>query len=213
MDARAPTFAADIPRRIFQGWWGPKEPAQITAWRETVQMHHPEWEYVYVTDVPPLRNRHIWDAAESLHPANPWQFRADVARYELLHTYGGVWLDCDMEMRAPIDDYMDEPFMGWAVQGRVVNNAVMGFPAEHPALLEIIKRLPRNVARYRPHAITSRKVGPIFITPIIRRYRDVRIYDEEVFYPFRWDNETSPDTGESLFVHHYWNKRSGIYAP
>lgn len=173
----------------------------------------PEWEYRFYEhrfweEGPILRNQDLYDNAERYHAASPWQFRADIARYEILYEQGGVWVDCDFEIHKPLDEYLDRPFAGWAVEGQVANNALLGFPPGHDALAEIIARLPQSVAS-QPRAHASVKSGPKFITPILLKYPDIWIYPEAEFYPIRWNDQHAAP--ERPIVHHYWNLRNGIY--
>ena len=52
--------------------------------------------------MPPLRNQDLFDAAE--HPAQ----RADLARFEILLRFGGVYVDTDFEALAPIQARLED---------------------------------------------------------------------------------------------------------
>lgn len=202
-----------IPKIFHRIWVGPEMPEQLVAYGETWTRHHPDWEFRLWTEssLPPLRNQRVFDAAERIAPRNVGQLRADVARYEILHTFGGVYIDCDLECLRPIDELVDgvECFAGWEVQGVWVNNAILGAAAEHPFLDELIAGLEHNVVAHagkRPNILT----GPQYLTPIYWRHADwVTVYPKTHFYPYLY---SELDRAEDVFpdswaVHHWANRR------
>ena len=154
-----------------------------------------------------LTNQDLFDHARDI-TEHTGQFRADVARYEILHRYGGVYVDCDMRCQKPIDELCDVPvWAAWEKDGWWVNNAIMGARPGHPLFAELIEALPANVAANvgsRPNVLS----GPQFVTPIVAKH-DVVIHPSAMFYPYRWDElerdgEEFPD---AYAVHHWENRR------
>jgi mannosyltransferase OCH1-like enzyme len=184
----------------------------MATWR----VHHPGWEWRLWTEPEVddfgLTNRSLWDGAEAITPEAPHQFRSDVARYEILHRFGGVWVDADFECRRPFDDLLTtRAFAGWEVDARWVNNALIGAVPDHPLLAEAVERLPANVARWRPNVGNTKKSGPQFFTPLARRH-DIRILPSVELYPYLW-NELDR-VGESFprarAIHHWNHRRSRV---
>ena len=68
----------------------------MEKWRH----YHPEWEMRLWTrdNLPPMQNRALYDSRKNTG------HRADILRYELMHQFGGVYADMDMECQKPIDD-------------------------------------------------------------------------------------------------------------
>ena len=189
---------------LHQMWVGPEMPAWIPPLIETWLTLHAHWDYRLWTEPPSLHNQQLWDDAEELSSA-PWQFRSDVARYEILHRFGGVWVDVDMECLRPIDDLVAPAFLGWEVQGRWANNAIMGAEPGHPFLAEAIDHLPRSAMRKGSNAMKS---GPRFITPIAKRHQ-VTIYDQGIFYPYAHNelHRSGEHFPDAYTVHHWHNQR------
>lgn len=193
-------------------------PGHLVAYGETWRSQHPGWDHILWTDdmLPPLRNQRVFDAAERLAPRNIGQLRADVVRYELLEQFGGVWIDCDMECRRPIDPLADvECFAGWESQGVWVNNAILGAEAGHPFIRALVAGVERSVVvnrGKRPNVMT----GPQYLTPIYRLHADeVVIYPKDYFYPYLW---SELDRGDEAFpdawaVHHWGNRRNKVRQP
>lgn len=205
-----------IPRTFHRLWVGPPMPAHLEQYGETWKQHHPGWQHILWTEetLPPLRNQRLYDNAEKIAPNNVGQFRADVARYELLLTHGGVWIDADMQCLQPIDDLIAgvDCFAGWETEARWVNNAILGCTPGHPFLDSLVRGLGANVRRKagaRPNILS----GPQYLTPVYRRHaRQVTVFPQRTFYPYLW-NEL--DRGGDQFphshaVHHWNNRRRGV---
>lgn len=195
-------------------------PDHLKAYGETWERHHPGWEFCLWNEdnLPPLQNQQLFDMAEVIAPNNVGQFRADIARYELLHTRGGVYVDTDMECLQPLDSLIAgvDCFAGWELANRWVNNAVLGSVAGHPFLAALVDGLEANVRRKRgarPNVLS----GPGYVTPMYRRFaKQVTVFKQRTFYPYGFadvgtDREKGPFP-DSYACHHWENTRSGSRA-
>lgn len=204
-----------IPRVFHSVWVGDPMPVHLEAYLATWVKVNPGWEHRIwrEDDLGWLTNQALFDNAE-WHTARVGQFRADVARYEILHRFGGVYVDCDFEARRPIGDLLVDVdcFAAWETEGVWINNAILGAAPGHPLFAELIRRLPGNVARRSgkpPNVVT----GPQFLTPIARRHK-ITVFPAETFYPYLWNelergDEEFPD---AYAVHHWENRRSRLRA-
>lgn len=200
-----------IPRQFHSIWVGSPMPDHLAEYVASWRRVHPGWTHTIwsADDLTWLANQELFDDAEQ-HTASVGQFRADIARYEILHRYGGVYVDCDFEALRPIDELIADVdcFAAWETDGQWVNNAILGAVPGHPFLAELIRALPANVVRaagQRPNVMT----GPQFVTPIARRHK-VELFPAAMFYPYLF-NEL--DRGREVFpdayaVHHWHNARS-----
>lgn len=206
-----------IPRTLHQVWVGGPMPDVFAEWRAQWIAMHPTWEHVLWTDenMPPLRNAETYAAAERLVGRYAGQLRSDIARYEILHAHGGVYVDTDCEPRRPLDELLGaQVFVGWEVPGVWANNAVIGAVPAHPFLEALIDRLPASVERNkgkRPNAMT----GPRFLTPIAAEHDDVSVYPRDYFYPYGHDelDRAGESFPTSFCVHHWQNTRTRRKAP
>jgi mannosyltransferase OCH1-like enzyme len=207
-----------LPRVFHQIWVGDGPvPERFDAYRESWGRLHPDWEIRLWRDgdLPKLRNRALFDQAKRFVPAaNVGQFRADVARYELLWRFGGVYVDVDFEALKPIDDLLGGVgcFAAWEVQDRWVNNAVMGAMPGHPFVWRLIDKLTESVVR-RPGQTPNLLSGPHYLTRLYRRHpQGVTVFDQRLFYPYLYSDLDTPKSeppwpDDAYAVHHWSNQR------
>lgn len=202
-----------IPRILHHIWVGPAMPQRLSPYVDSWRTLHPEWEHRFHTGFDGLQNQALYDNAEAITP-HVGQLRSDLARYELLYRHGGVYVDCDLEALRPIDDLLDAPcFAGWEMDGRWVNNAIIGAEPGHPLMRALIEQAPRSIHRHRgkrPNIMT----GPHLLTPLARNRGDVVIHPQDAFYPYSFAelDRQGGDYGDAYACHHWDNtrKRKGL---
>lgn len=90
-----------IPKIIHHIWLGSPLPEKCRILRETWIKNHPDWKFVLWTDAEiaqfGLENKDIYDASSN------WGEKSDIARYEIVHRYGGLYVDTDYESVKPMD--------------------------------------------------------------------------------------------------------------
>lgn len=189
---------------------------------------------IFIDDPIPPKFEEFWDGFQRLHPT--WQFmtlasprlmwmrpfvhdifdrctthagRSDVLRYEVLFQFGGVYVDTDVECLRPFDDLVntDKPFAGWE-DHRMICPTVLGSPMHHPALGDLLNRLPswfdEHGGEAGPPNLTT---GPHLLTAMWAERTDVTLYPPVTLYPVHWSEKWrlgGPYPKESYAVHH-WN--------
>ena len=188
-----------IPHTFHSIWVGDPMPDHLAAYVASWVDVNPGWTHRIwgEADLDWLTNQSLFDEAEK-HTTSVGQFRSDIARYEILHRFGGVYVDCDFEALAPIAGLIADAdcFAAWETDGTWINNAIMGATPGHPLLLELIAKLPDNVRRNRgkrPNILT----GPQLLTPLMRSREDVTIFPSSMFFPYRWDELGTGTTSRS----------------
>lgn len=209
LGARPPVM---IPRILHTMWVGSPLPLHLAAMMGTWKTLHPDWEYRYWTNrnMIPLVNQELWDTAADITPQAPEQFQSDVARYEILHQFGGVWVDADFVCQKPLDPLMNAgPFAGRETR-RWLNNALIGVPAEHPLMTELIVKLRTNVERHIKSQGNTVKSGPQYFTPIARRHR-ITEYPQRFFYPYAWNElDRGAEDFPDAYAVHTWNHQRHV---
>lgn len=137
-----------IPHTLHQIWYqgGDKLPLKYRRYRTTWQQHHPDWT-CRLWDAESLR-AHIAQHQAWLLPiydAFPHDIqRIDCARYCVLATLGGVYVDVDIECLRPIDELLaGRELLLSDTQG--YNNALIGSAPHHPLWETVFRYLEDEV--------------------------------------------------------------------
>ena len=118
-----------IPKIIHQIWLGSPVPQQFNKYINSWKNNHPDWEYRLWADDDivafGLYNQEMYDEAEN------YGEKSDIARYEILERFGGVYVDIDFECLQPLDalHHMYDFYIGiQPLDTRYVqvNNALIG---------------------------------------------------------------------------------------
>ena len=193
-------------------------PAEFEAFGETWERHHPGWEMKLWrdSDLPPLRNREQFDRATSVVE------KSDIARYELLFRFGGIYADTDFECLRPFDDLLAgvEGFIG-TEDGTYLSIGLIGAVPDHPLLRAIVDAIPTSVADNRGGP-PNQTTGPLLVTRLVDADPNLRtrlhVFAPEFFYPYLYNEryrrrEKFPN---SYAVHHWagnWLAAGGSDVP
>ena len=173
---------------------------------------HPGWEHVTWTmsNLPPLINKELfWQSENTGH-------RSDVLRLELMHRFGGVYVDLDMLPQKPLDPLLDcEGFLGQIPPSprdicvQRVETAVIGSVPNNPFIARLVEDLPQWAAKHR-HLNTSCRTGPQYVQKQIDSWQGplpMTLLPATHFYPYLWTEmlqrwlEPFPN---SYAIHRWW---------
>jgi inositol phosphorylceramide mannosyltransferase catalytic subunit len=184
-----------IPRIIHHVWAGDDPmPDEFARYRAAWQALHPSWEHRLwgPADLEqfPMVARDVYEEAERHAPRDALRFRSDVARLEILHVHGGVYVDTDIEPLRPIDALVPPGRTAFVARSpnapaTVLTNAIMGAVPGHPWLRECIATLPDAVRQFAGRHI-ARMVGPWHITRAWERLGCplyVTVLEPRLFFP------------------------------
>lgn len=152
-------------KRIHQIWLegAPKE--EYLQYIESVKRFNPSWEYCLWTEETLPKDFVYRQVKRSIG-------RADIARFEVVERFGGVYLDCDIECFASIDSlFKVGSLFTLGVSGGPEIALVGAAEKNHPFFIEYKRGL--NLER-----IENMKLSPLsttgnnYIAPILRKYND-----------------------------------------
>lgn len=190
---------------------------QFRAFGESWLRHNPGWELWEWgdSDLGWLENRDLYDQAADLCPERyVRRFQSNLARYEIIHEFGGVYVDADFEAMAPIEPLIEglEAFSAEERPG-VVNNGLIGGVPSHPFWRKVIDAAPARVAEKRGER-SPVSCGPWLVTKIYNENPDLlSLLPAEKIYPYHWTELDAdgrpPALPEGAVAHHLWNALRG----
>ena len=192
-----------LPKIVHQIWIGPNKRPDV--WMDSVRLFCVEYGYEYrlwqerEIDAlsPELRNKDRYDSA--------LQFcgKADIVRYDILHRFGGIYIDADSVVinSAGLDALISsfDGDLGCSVEPNtnMLANGVMLAPQGSDFLAECLDSIPsRNMDEPAWKA-----TGPQFVTDIYGAGKDqfrVVTYPPHVFYPLRWHGIQTTDLHKKM---------------
>ncbi len=172
-------------------------------WR-SMQRLHPGWEMMTWREpldpaAFPLTSG-LWDQCES------GAQKADIVRLELLVTYGGIYVDADVEGLRPFTSLLGAgAFAGWE-DNTTIPNAVMGCEPGHPAFVEMLSVASAKLAAGKP----TWHIGPGTTTPVLQKRDDVLLLPPGSLYPYHYlemrrRRENFRVTEPWAFCVHHWH--------
>lgn len=155
-----------------------------------------------------------------------WPFIADVQRLYALYMYGGIYLDSDVELVKPLDEFLTNGgFIGFEGE-KSLSTGVIGCEKGHPwikRLLEYYNDLPfinADGSLYNiSNAVTTSEISKqeFGFDPTQKNQvfgGNIRVYPQAVFSPkslYTWKIET---TGDTHAIHHFacsWISKKDIW--
>jgi mannosyltransferase OCH1-like enzyme len=172
-------------------WVGPKKPPLelMQTWKD----NHPDWEYMFWNE--DSIKEHFPDG---LH--NQWQYdnmpewngKCDIARWEIVHKFGGFFMDADSLSARPIDEEMleNDSFSCYENEHLRQNLIAAGYFAatkENELCKILIDKLHKKTGfQLWEGGVTAWKtVGPVFLTETVfqHQYNNITIYPSHYFIP------------------------------
>ena len=204
-----------IPKILHYVWVGGPLPAYQQSFIDTWHETNPGYEIMAWNDdnvdfsEPMIRNA---------YDNRKWATVADIVRLMAVARHGGIYLDTDVKLLAPLDRVLvHECFYAFQQKERFsewIGNAVFGAEPGHPFILEALARLLKmkrpifgieHPPSYGPRHITTMLMerGLSKYSPDGVQVGDVFIYPTPVFYPYHWKERPSDDMikPETLGVH------------
>ena len=146
---------------------------------------------------------------------------ADIMRLEILHKYGGIFVDADSVCVESIDESLLEntafaAFENESMRPGLVANGTMGFVAGHPLLRDMIAEIASGVLdRAIPVMRAWQVLGPSLLTRFVETglYTDMTVYPSHLFMPAHFESASKKYMGHrKVYAYQYWCTSNQSYA-
>ena len=210
---------AKIPKIIHQIRIGPKKPPLdlIATW----QSMNPTWQHMLWND--DLIQQHYPKGFKNqrlIDEITEWAGKADIMRYEILHDFGGFYIDADSICINALDEFFIESdcFAGFEneqARGNLVANGYIG-AVKGCELMKILSEeisKKQHVSQEKTGKMAWQTVGPLFFTETIIKYSyPIDIYPSYVFIPEHYSGLKYSGNGKS-YAHQLWGSTKELTDP
>ena len=188
-----------IPKVIHYCWLSGEpfpdvESRCVESWRRML----PDYEFV-LWDMERIKEIHS-EWIDSAIAQKKWAFAADYVRLYALYNYGGIYLDCDVEVLKPFDDLLNrQMFVGRESARPVIEAAVMGSETKMPWL-------KNSLDFYAGRSFDILKINtPEVAIPFILKdfVNEESVMDAEYFSPLNNLTGKCQITPNTYCIHHF----------
>ena len=186
-----------IPKIIHQIWIGPqKVPWKwINSFRNDFRRKYPGWKY-YLWTNKRVKTFNIQNQKEYNYEKS-YAGKADILRYELLHKFGGIYIDADSHwLGLDLEDLIRQTNHTGVFVGNECKdcrdslaNGVMGSSANNPITKYLIETLHRNYFECNNDKKNRKKAylttGPFLIDQVLFQFK-ITVFPYYYFYPIYW---------------------------
>lgn len=200
-----------IIRAIHQIWIGPK-PAPLSLMRSWRDMN-PSYEYI-LWDSDRVRSANFYNARQ-IAAQREWCGKADIIRYEVLHRYGGIYVDADSICVRPLsDDFLvHDSFAGYEneiARPGLIATGTVGASKGNELMRMLVDEISRLDMRY---GSAWRTVGPQLMTRMVIQsgYTGLHVYPSFYFLPEHYTGLTYSGPGP-VFARQKWGSTNNSYG-
>lgn len=224
-----------IPLIVHQIWLGPRIPKHLISMIGVWQQLPAPWQYKLWTEKEiealELTNYDLYAKADN------YAEKSDIVRYEILLRYGGVYVDCDVDLIRPEElqkMHMNYDFYAGLEQLSdqrtfSIGNSIIGCVPNHPVIHHMVKEMKawndmahayyvqekesgRHIEKWEP---TCLRTGPGYLSAMFYTYglgdthfKNI-IFPPDTFYPYDFTQD-KPDIVARHGYEGSWLKRGFI---
>ena len=202
-----------IPKVIHYCWFG-GNPLPELAFKciESWKKYCPEYEIREWNES--NYDLNCCDYVREAYEAKKWAFVSDVARLDIIYQYGGIYLDTDVELLKPLDDFLTLPaFFGTESTGQL--NTGLGFGAQPGnETVKAMREMYRDIhfiqedQSYDLTACPVRNTEPLraqgyAASDVIWKTGDAAVFPPQYFSPIDSRTGLLKVSEETCSIHHY----------
>ena len=209
---------ASVPRIVHQIWIGGAMPERNRAIASSWRSLNPGFEY-RLWEEAAILGLGNFEARGAYHRARSVGAKSDIARYEILRRFGGLYVDTDFECLKPFAELTDSCEL---ILGNLYNekpelpNGLIGVRPGHWLMSLLCARTAKARAVIKPMAVLE-ATGPYLLTrSVIENFPSLGDYDvvfpSDYFYPLHnYQRHLAPSEAKAKYVTdrtyaiHYWD--------
>ena len=166
-----------IPKIIFQTWKTKEIPEHWKPSVASIKKYMPSWQYVLMTDE---NNRDFvkdyFPDFLSFYDAFPYNIqRCDSVRYLLLYSFGGLYMDLDIELMKPLDDLFTNDSEVFLINSTnitsVITNSFMASKKGSKLWLDVLAAMKEPVSAWASmtkHTLVLSSTGPNLLNRVAK---------------------------------------------
>lgn len=143
-----------------------------------------------------------------------WAFAADVVRFYTVYNYGGIYLDVDVELLKPIDEFLDTGmFIGFESEHFINSGQGFGAIPKHPLVKKMLD-FYMDLPFIKSDGTLNTTPSPHYTSKIMndegfelnntrQRIGDVDLYPSDYFCPKDWLTLEMNVTQNTHSIHHF----------
>lgn len=166
-----------IPKLIMQTWKTTDLPEKWKPTQISISKYMPDWNYVLMTD--DMNRSFIQKHFPDFLPyfdAFPYPIQqADAIRYAWLYINGGLYLDCDFELLAELDELFIEDYDLFLLASSntpdIITNGFIAAKPGNKIFLDMIEEMkkPPGLSSIERHLLVMNTTGPLAFNRVIKR--------------------------------------------
>ena len=167
----------NIPKIIMQTWKTENLPDKWKSSQESIKKYMKDWEYVLMTDEMNEKfiKKHFPDFLKYFKNFKFGIQRADAIRYCWLYVNGGLYIDCDFELLAPLDQLFikdSDLYLGVSSNNKsIITNGFIACKPKQKCWLLMIEQMKKPLPfyyKFLKNVEVMYSTGPMLLNKVIR---------------------------------------------
>lgn len=196
-----------IPKIIHYCWFGGEELSDtaikcINSWRK----YCPNYEIKMWNE--DNFNIEEYEYTKSAYYAKKFAFVSDFARYYIIEKYGGIYMDVDVELIKPLDDFLQYPlFLARQDDGQINPGLIIGGVKNHEFLIESINyykshefNIKENIVTITTNLLKKRNFSS---NDILEEKENIKVFSSEYFCPISYLTGELRISEKTISIHHF----------
>lgn len=202
-----------IPKIIHYVWVGNKKlPPEVKRMIDTWRTYCPDYEIIEWNET----NFDIQSAryTREAYRKKKWAFVSDYIRLKVLYQYGGIYLDTDMELLKPLDDFLSYSFFAGFESKDYISAGIIGSAPQHyltKRLFDVYQDLSYDAETHFSTIVTknTNQINKFYNCEfkdngtIQYPEPDIAFFPQDYFYPGSMKLRNFIPTENSYTIHHY----------